>query len=107
MKKVVCTTLMFFCAQAYAGGAVGGNPGLMLEALSFNIEALPKTFVDQNAFKRTQLRLSVDGVNTVPMILNGESIDVVNVRGSIVDKDLTKEILAVSGGSTGVNPGAQ
>jgi hypothetical protein len=100
MKKFVCIVLMLAWAKAFAGGAIGGNPGLIREALapslvdsSFNVAALPKEFVDASEFRRTQARLSVDGVKTVPMLLNGESIDVRSLRGSVVDANISKELL--------------
>jgi hypothetical protein len=114
MKYLSILALVFSFA-AYAGGTIGGGSGglareqLLLSTAdaAFNIDALPKTFVDPSDFRRAQARLSVDGVKTIPMVLNGESIDVRSIRGSIVDKDLSKEILAVDGGSTGGSPGAQ
>ena len=112
--KVLVVMAFFLSANLYAGGAIGGSTGsarsellLNLADASFNIDALPKTFVSRSDFRRAQARLSVDGVKTIPMVLNGESIDVRSIRGSIVDKDLSKEILAVDGGSTGGSPGAQ
>jgi hypothetical protein len=85
---------------SYAGGSMGGGGfglkdelALSLMDAAFNIDSLPKTFVDPSDFRRAKARLSVDGVKTFPMLLNGESIDVRSLRGSVVDANISKEVL--------------
>lgn len=98
--KILSLAFVALSSVALAGGSTGGSPGLAREELllsisdyAINVEALPKTFVDSSDFRRAQARLSVEGVKTVPMLLNGESIDVRHIRGSVVDVNVSKEIL--------------
>jgi hypothetical protein len=99
--KYLSILALFFSFAAYAGGTIGGGSGgLVREQLllsiadsAFNIDALPKTFVDPADFRRAQARLSVDGVKTIPMLLNGETVDVRSLRGSVVDANISKELL--------------
>jgi len=113
MKKFVCILLMLLCAQAFAGGAIGGNPGLAkdnlaleLAASAFNVEALPKSYVGGDEFRRIRARLSVEGTESVQALVGEETIQVRKLKESIVDTKISKQLLpsdnvASEGGSLG------
>ncbi len=98
--KILSLAFVVVSSVALAGGSTGGSPGLAREELlistvdsALNIDVLPKTFVAPSDFRRVKARLSVEGIKTVPMLLNGESIDVISLRGSVVDTNISKEVL--------------
>lgn len=62
--------------------------------MSMSLEQLPKAYTDQDEFRRTNARLSVAGIDTVNMNLEGNTIQVRKLQGSIVDDKLSKEILS-------------
>ena len=115
MKKFVSITMLICWSQAFAGGAIGGNPGLVKEELAlslresaFNVEALPKTPVSGDEFRRIRARLAVDGVHSVPALVGSETIQVRKLQSSIVDTSITKELLpfdTVDSGTVGGSPG--
>ena len=86
-------------ALSYAGVIVGGGSGalikdeLALADIAFDVKALPKDYVDVDSFRRVQARLSPADVESVPMALNGEEIQVRKLRSSIVDVKISKEVL--------------
>lgn len=118
MKLIFITAGVLAAATAYAGGVVGGNPGIAniegnflgglnsgtpslsigqirdLKADVLLIDSLPKEYVSPSVYKRTMMRLSPSGVETTPMLLRGQYIDVAKVSGRIVDTSVTSEILS-------------
>lgn len=98
--KLLAMTLVVFSSVALAGGSTGGSPGLALEdMLSFRpdkgfIDSLPKEYVNPSVYKRTMMRLSPAGVETTPMLLRGQYIDVTKVDDRIVDTSVTSEIVS-------------
>ena len=98
MRIFFVTAGVTAAATAYAGGVVGGNPGLAymdkLQEVSL-IDKLPKSYVPTDIYKRTLMRLSPEGVKTVPMMLRGQYIDVARVNDRIIDASITSEVLPV------------
>jgi hypothetical protein len=118
MKLFLITAGVTAAATAYAGGVVGGNPGLAyidsnfvggstggypnlsigqgrdLKADVRFIDSLPKEYVSPSVYKRTLMRLSPAGVETTPMLLRGQYIDVTKVEDRVVDTSVTSEILS-------------
>jgi hypothetical protein len=117
MKKITGSIAVLVSAYAYAGGTVGGSPGLVRDEMvlsltdsAFNIESLPKTYIGGGDFRRLHARLSVDGTESIPAVVGDETIQVRKIRSSIVDAKISKEFLpsdgaAIEGGSTGGSPG--
>jgi hypothetical protein len=110
MRNIFGTIAVLVSASAYAGGTVGGNPGLVKEQLAlefadsaFNVEALPKTYIGGEDFRRIRARLSVDGTDSIPATIGDEIIQVRKLKNSIVDTKISKEILQ-EGGAVGGNP---
>jgi hypothetical protein len=96
MKKISIFFTVLMPASSYAGGTVGGSPGLMKEIMldgTFDIGSLPKSYVDTENFRRAKARLSVAEVSSVPMSVNGEEIQVRKILESIVDVEISREIL--------------
>jgi hypothetical protein len=95
MKKILGSIAVLVSAYAYAGGTVGGSPGLSLELAeyAFNVEALPKTYLGSEDFRRVKARLSVSGTQTVPALVDGETVDLKTFLDSVVDVKFSKEIL--------------
>jgi hypothetical protein len=97
MKRLSTFLALLLSATAYAGGTVGGSPGLMQEIMfdssSFDLRSLPKAYVDSENFRRAKARLSVAEVSSVPMSVNGEEIQVRKLLESIVDLKISKELL--------------
>jgi hypothetical protein len=100
MRKAVGIAFVLMCTELYAGGAIGGNPGLALEQMiSIRpdvglIDSLKKEYVSPEVYKRTLMRLSPAGVETTPMLLRGQYIDVTKVEDRVVDTSVTSEILS-------------
>ena len=98
MRIFFITAGVTAAATAYAGGVVGGNPGLanidMIKDVRL-IDNLPKSYVPTDVYKRTLMRLSPEGVKTVPMMLRGQYIDVARVNDRIIDASITSEMLPV------------
>ena len=95
MRKICGTIAILVSASAYAGGTVGGNPGIALELAeyAFNVEALPKTYLDSGDFRRVKARLSVVGTESIPAFVDGETVDLRTFKDSVVDTKFSKEVL--------------
>lgn len=95
MRNIFGTIAVLVSASAYAGGTVGGNPGLALEMAeyAFNVEALPKTYLGSEDFRRVKARLSVAGIQSIPAIVDGETVDLKTFKDSVVDVKFSKEVL--------------
>ena len=96
MRKAIGIAFLFMCSKLYAGGAIGGNPGLALELtdIAFNVEALPKTYLDSGDFRRVKARLSVVGTESIPAFVDGETVDLRTFKDSVVDTKFSKEVLS-------------
>lgn len=100
MRKIFGTIAVLVSASAYAGGTVGGNPGLAREQIAlelsgnaFNLELLPKTYIGGDDFRRVKARLSVTGTQSTPALVDGEALDLKAFRDTVVDLKFSKEIL--------------
>lgn len=111
MRKIVFLVALFISSVAFAGGQIGGgsggraqielidlNTGSSAEEIvnlsnSFNIERLPKVFMSGNELRRLKVRLSVDGIQSLPAVVEGEKVQLRSLGGSVVDVDLSKEVL--------------
>lgn len=99
MKKFYVSFAVLLSASAYAGGTVGGNPGVSLEqptSTAFSVDSLPKIYVNPDAYRRVKARLSVGDVESAPVFVNGESIQVKRWLDSVVDIKISKEFLPES-----------
>jgi len=100
MKKILCAVTILAASEAFSGGSTGGFPGLALEQMqeimkdASLIESLRKEYVSPEVYKRTLMRLSPEGVQTVPMMLRGQYIDVAKVNDRIIDTSVTSEIIS-------------
>jgi hypothetical protein len=98
--KLAVLSLLVYSSLSFAGGSIGGGGGsislesaLELANVTSNIEALPKTYMDGDDFRRVRARLSVSGVQTVPALIDGESLDLKAFKDSVVDVEFSKEFL--------------
>ncbi|HYX32765.1 MAG TPA: hypothetical protein VE954_06595 [Oligoflexus sp.] len=98
MKQVFLLTVLH--ASASFAGQTGGGGGLGKQQLdlthsAFNLEQLPALYVHDDVLRRTSARLSVDGVETVDMPLDGNGfIKVRRLQSSIVDVAITRKVLS-------------
>jgi len=97
--------------MALAGGQIGGGSGGQAQidlidlnagfssgefvkvSNSFNVERLPKVFMSGNELRRMKVRLSVDGIQSLPAVVEGETVQLRSLGNSVVDVDLSKEVL--------------
>ena len=97
MKKYCLAVAVLVSAYAYAGGTVGGSPGLLqhgtLSLESIELSDLPKIYVGADQFRRTQARLSVADAGSVPLDIDGREIQVMSLRGGLVESKLSGEVL--------------
>jgi hypothetical protein len=118
MKQLTMLLLIGFVSTiGYAGGSLGGGGAGIKEELSlslmeaaFNVEALPKTYIGGEDFRRIRARLSVDGTDSVPAIIGDETLQLRKLKSSIVDTKISKELLpsenvSLEGGTVGGFPG--
>jgi hypothetical protein len=95
MRKAVGIAFVLMCSKLYAGGAIGGNPGLTLELdeSTFSVEALPKAYLEGDDFRRVKARLSVAGIESTAAVVDGVTMDIKMFRDSVVDVNFSKEVL--------------
>ena len=100
MRKAVGIAFFLMCSELYAGGAIGGNPGLVKDQLAlelantaFNVESLPKVYIGGDDLRRVKARLSVAGTISTPALVDGETVDLKTFRDSVVDVKFSKEVL--------------
>jgi hypothetical protein len=93
--KLLALAFVVVSSVSLAGGSTGGSPGLALELVefAFNVESLPKTYLDSEDFRRVKARLSVAGTESIPALVDGETLDLKAFRDSVVDVKFSKEIL--------------
>lgn len=101
MKYLGVIAACCFSCLAYAGGTIGGGSGglalkdmLELARTGYDLQSLPKAYLDADDFRRAHARLSVDDSLPVPVTtVDGEEVQVKKLAGSIVDLKVSKEIL--------------
>lgn len=102
MKKCIYA-IAALCVSytAFAGGSIGGGSGglqkgelaLELAEAAFDVQSLPKVYMEASDFRRATARLGVDGIESVNATIDGESLDLRRFRDAVVDAKFSKEIL--------------
>jgi len=100
MMRFIVFAAGFISCLAYGGGTIGGGSGslaledmLELAHVGYGIQDLPKAYVDVDTFRRTQARLSVPNSRVVPVLIDGQELEVKKFGGGIVDLKVSKELL--------------
>lgn len=96
MKKYI-VPIMLIASPLSAGGLSGGGgaPALQVDtqALMTPLDSLPKGYADSEELRRASIRLGESGIETTALTVDGEIIKVRKLRDSIVNDEVSKEIL--------------
>lgn len=100
MKFFIIIAILLTEQITYAGGGIGGGTPPAMEAdkllqeflkPGFNLEQLPKVFIDPAVFRRVNARLSVDG--SIETFVGGESLTLKKFQNMITDDQFSKLVL--------------
>lgn len=94
MKVILSVSfgLLVYSGLSLAGGSIGGGGG-SIELEAPGMDSLMRVYVDGAEYRRFNARLSVDGVQTLSVIVGDDSLELRKSRGRIVDVGLSKELL--------------
>lgn len=111
MRNIVLMVAFLISSMALAGGQIGGGSGgqAQVDLIDFNngfssgvvgivdprglINELPKKYIDESVFTRTRMRLSLSQNPKVSLNIDGQNIEVMKFSESIVDVNLSSELL--------------
>jgi hypothetical protein len=105
MKKIMAVIgLLLYSGTSLAGGSIGGGGGaIQLEGSALDL--MRKTYIEDPLYRRLNARLSVDGVESVSFAIGDEAFDLQKLNDRIIDLNVSREILPLSGVSVGGGSG--
>jgi hypothetical protein len=92
--------LLVYSGVTFAGGSIGGGGGSVQLEMP-ELDSLSRVYVDGSDYRRLNARLSVGGVEKLPVVIGNEAVELKKLQNRVVDLNVSREFLPFEGGTVG------